>query len=81
MCVVDTIDIAGMSEDDDQPVFNSTPERTKSGRMTLKNKLTRRFGSKYRDPDNAKLLMGELMPLGKAFGIMAVCLFGPGLPI
>ena len=24
--------------------------------------------------------MGELMPLGKAYGIIAVCMFGPGLP-
>ncbi len=24
--------------------------------------------------------MGELMPLGKAFGIMAVCMYGPSLP-
>jgi hypothetical protein len=48
--------------------------------MTFKNKLTRRFGSKYRDAENTEKLMGELMPLGKAFGIMAVCMFGPCLP-
>ncbi len=24
--------------------------------------------------------MGELMPLGKAFGILATCMFGPNLP-
>ena len=24
--------------------------------------------------------MGEQMPLGKAYGIIAVCMFGPGLP-
>jgi hypothetical protein len=24
--------------------------------------------------------MGELMPLGKAFGILAICMFGPNLP-
>ena len=42
--------------------------------------MTGRFGSKYRDSDNAELLLGELMPLGKAFGIMAVCMFGPNLP-
>jgi hypothetical protein len=48
--------------------------------MTFKNELTRRFGSKCRDADNTERLMGELMPLGKAFGIMAVTMFGPALP-
>ena len=77
--VVDEIDFAGMS-DGDGDVFTAAPDRTKSGRMTFKNELTRRFGSKYRDADNTEKLMGELMPLGKAFWIMAVCMFGPGLP-
>ena len=77
--VVDEIDIAGMS-DGDSDVFTAAPDRTKSGRVTFKNELTKRFGSKYRDADNTEKLMGELMPLGKAFGIMAVCMFGPGLP-
>ncbi len=78
-CVVDKIDIAGMS-DGDGDVFTPAPDRTKSGSMTFKNELTRRFGSKYRDGNNTEKLMGELMPLGKAFGIMAVCMFGPCLP-
>ena len=77
--VVSDIDFAGMS-DGDGDVIAPAPDRTKSGRMTFRNELTRRFGSKYRDADNTEKLMGELMPLGKAFGIMAVCLFGPGLP-
>ena len=77
--VVDEIDFAGMS-DGDGDVCTAAPDRTKSGRMTFKNELTRRFGSKYRDADNTEKLMGELMPLGKAFGIMAVCLHGPTLP-
>ncbi len=54
--------------------------QTKSGRASLKNELTKRCGSKYRDPDNSEVLMGELMPLGKAFGILAICMFGPNLP-
>lgn len=78
-CVVDEIDFAGMS-DGGGDVFTAAPDRTKSGRMTFRNDLTRRFGSKYRDADNTEKLMGELMPLGKAFGIMAVCMFGPNLP-
>jgi hypothetical protein len=77
--VVSDIDFAGMS-DGDGDVITPAPDRTKSGRLTFRNELTRRFGSKYRDADNTEKLMGELMPLGKAFGIMAVCLFGPGLP-
>ena len=78
-CVVDEIDIAGMS-DGDGDVFTPAPDRTKSGCMTFKNELTRLFGSKYRDAENTEKLMGELMPLGKAFGIMAVCMFWPCLP-
>jgi hypothetical protein len=77
--VVSDIDFAGMS-DGDGDVITPAPDRTKSGRMTFRNELTRRFGSKYRDADNTERLMGELMPLGKAFGIMAVTMFGPGLP-
>ncbi len=71
--------MAGMSDGDgdgDGDVFTSAPDRTKSGRMTFKNELTRRFGSKYRDADYTEKLMDELMPLGRAFGIMAVCMFG-----
>ncbi len=71
--------MAGMS-DGDGDVFTPAPDRTKSGRMTFKNELNRRFGSKYRDADSTEKLMDELMPLGKAFGIMAVCMFGPCLP-
>ncbi len=78
-CVVSDIDFASMS-DGDGDVFTPAPDRTKSGRMTFKNELTRRFGSKYRDADNTEKLLGEPMPLGKAFGIMAVCMFGPSLP-
>ncbi len=82
-CVVENIDMAGMSDGDgdgDRDVFTPAPDRTKSGSMTFKNELTRRFGSKYSDADNTERLMDELMPLGKAFGIMAVCMFGPCLP-
>ena len=77
--VVSDIDFAGMS-DGDGDVITPAPDRTKSGRMTFRNEMTRRFGSKYRDADNTEKLMGELMPLGKSFGIMAVCTFGPCLP-
>ena len=38
------------------------------------------FGSGYRHPDNRKELMGELMPLGKTFAIIAVMTHGPDLP-
>ena len=75
--------MAGMSDGDGDgagAVFTPVPDRTKSGRMTFKNELNKRFGSKYRDADNTEKLMDELMPLGRAFGIMAVCMFGPCLP-
>ena len=43
--------------------------------------MTKRFGPKYRDADNTKKqLMGEYMPLGKAYGILSVCMFGLDLP-
>jgi len=76
--------MAGLSDSDGDgdggAVFTPAPDRTKSGRMTFRNELNKRFGSKYRDADNTEKLMDELMPLGRAFGIMAVCMFGPCLP-
>ena len=38
------------------------------------------FGSKYRHPDNTQTLMGQEQPLGKAYAIMAVMMYGPDLP-
>ena len=38
------------------------------------------FGSKYRHPDNEQTLMGQEQPLGKAYAIMAVMMYGPDLP-
>ena len=59
----------------------SRPGRTQSGRIDRKNNpLNKRFGSRYRHPDNRKELMGELMPLGKAYAIIAVMTHGPDLP-
>ena len=55
-------------------------KKTKSRRTSYKNELTVRYGSKYRDPTNTELLMGKLQPMGKAFGIIAVCMFGPNPP-
>jgi hypothetical protein len=80
--VMDVIDFAAMSDTDDLPLAMASPAtgQTKSGRASFKNELTKRYGSKYRDPDDSEVLMGELMPLGKAFGILAICMFGPNLP-
>jgi hypothetical protein len=78
--VIDVIDFAGMSDTDDLPLPSPGNGQTKSGRASFKNELTKRFGSKYRDADNYQTLMGEQMPLGKAFGILAICLFVPNLP-
>lgn len=38
------------------------------------------FGSKYRHPHNKRKLMGQEQPLGKAYAIMAVMMYGPNLP-
>ena len=54
--------------------------RTKTKRESSKNELTVQYGTKYRDPDNTRELMGKLQPLGKAFAIVAVCIYGPNLP-
>jgi hypothetical protein len=82
--VMDVIDFAAISDTDDLPlaaVASPTTGQTISGSTSFKTELTKRYGSKYRNPDNSEVLMGELMPLGKAFGILAICIFGPNLPI
>ena len=58
----------------------SDKPRTKSGRISFKNQLTKLYGSKFRDPYNDELLMGQKLPMGKAMGIMAVIMYGPNLP-
>ena len=82
LLVVDVIDFAAMSDTDDLPLAVASPAtcQTKSGRTSFKNELTERYGSKYRDPDNSEVLMGELMPLETAIGIIAISMFGPNLP-
>ncbi len=55
----------------------SSGHKTKSKSESFKNELTIQYGTKYRDPDNTRELMCRLQPLGKAFGIIAVCMFGP----
>lgn len=55
-------------------------QRTKSGRISFKNELTKRYGSKFRVSYNDELLMGQKLPMGKAMGIMAVIMYGPNLP-
>jgi hypothetical protein len=79
---MDVIDFAAMRDTDDLPLAVASPStgQTKSGRTSFKNELTKRYGSKYRDPYNSEVLKGDLMPLGKAFGILAICMFGPNLP-
>jgi hypothetical protein len=77
---MDVIDFAAMRDTNDLPVASPCASQTKSGRASFKNELTKRYGSKYRDPDNSEVLMGEQMPLWKARGIFAICMFGPNLP-
>jgi hypothetical protein len=66
-----------MSDTNDLPVSSLVTGQTKSSRASFKNDLTKRYGSKHREPDNSELLMGDLMPLGKAFGILAICMLSP----
>jgi hypothetical protein len=80
--VMEVIDFAAMSDTDDLPLAVASPStgQNESGLTSFKNELTKRYGSKYREPDNSEVLMGVLMRLGKAFGILAICMFGPNLP-
>ncbi len=86
MDVIDRRDFVAMSDTSDLPlpvaVASPATGQTKLCSTSFKNELTKRYGSKYRpgDPDNSEVLMGELMQLGKAFGILAICMFGPNLP-
>ncbi len=63
---MDVIDFAAMSDTDDLPVASPATGQTKTGRASLKNELTKRYGAKYRDPDNSVVLIGELMPLASS---------------
>ena len=79
----DVVDLNGSESDENGPIRShpSSQGRTPSGRKDRKNNvLNKTFSSKYRHPDNRKELMGELMPLGKAFAIIAVMTHGPDLP-
>ena len=75
------VDESDLDENGSPSPHPSRPGRTPSGRMDRKNNpLNKMFGSRYRNPENTKVLMGELMPLGKAFAIIAVMTHGPDLP-
>jgi hypothetical protein len=82
--VMDVIDFAAMSDTDDLPLVVASPAtgqtKSQAGRTSFKDELTKRYGSKYRDPDNSEVLMGEPMPLETAIGIIAISMFGPNLP-
>jgi len=79
--VVDSEDNDEVDLDALDSSFSHGQSRTKSGRKVRKtNQLNLMFNSKYRHPDNDNKLMGELMPLGKAFAIIAVMTHGPDLP-
>ena len=49
---------------------------TISRRESFANELTLQYGSKYRDLDNTRGLMGKLQPMGEAVGIIALCMLG-----
>ncbi len=79
--VIDTIIFAGTSNSDELEMLSPGVDQTKSGRAQFKTELMKRYCSKYRDADNRELLMGEQMPLGRAYGILAVCRFRPCLKV
>jgi hypothetical protein len=66
------------------PVTPSSITKKSYGRAFVKTNLTKHFGSKYRHPENDLLPMGEKLPLGivgEAYGIIAICMYGPNLSI
>lgn len=78
---IDHIDLySGLYSDSEFASGQVAAQKTKSRRISFKNELSKRFGSKHRDSENTRELMGERMVMGKAFGIVAICLFGPNLP-
>jgi hypothetical protein len=75
------VDDSDLDESGSPSSHPSRPGRTPSGRKDRKNNpLNQMFSSRYRNPANRKELMGELMPLGKAYAIIAVMTHGPDLP-
>ncbi len=80
MTSIDSIQIYSDGEIEAAMDRYSLGHKTKSRRESLKTQLTMQYGTKYRDPENTRELMGKLQPLGKAFAIIAVCMFGPNLP-
>jgi hypothetical protein len=77
--VVEDVDEVDFDELDSS--FSPGHGRTKSGRKVRKtNSLNMMFNSRYRHPDNQEKYMGELMPLGKVYAIIAVMTHGPDLP-
>ena len=78
-------DVISLDNDVELEPYMSTyeppPGRTLSGRKVRKtNSLNLVFNSRYRNPENRELLMGEQQPLGKAYAILAVMMHGPLLP-
>ncbi len=74
-------DIVDWDDDIEHAPYEASPSKTLSDRKVRKtNSLNMVFNSRYRNPDNQELPMGELQPLGKAYTILAVMMHGPVLP-
>jgi hypothetical protein len=55
---------------------------TKSGRVAgSANSINAKYDSAYRSSENENRLLGRLLTLGQACGIIGVCLYGPDIPM
>ncbi len=75
MAPIDSVQIYSNDEIEAAADRYSLGHRTKSKRESSKNELTVQYGTKYRNPENTRELLGKLQPLEKAFAILAVCMF------
>ena len=55
---------------------------TNSGRVSMTgNKVNEKFNASYRNSENTNRLLGRLLSLGQACGIVGVALFGADIPM
>jgi hypothetical protein len=55
---------------------------TKKGRVSIKqNLINAKYDSRYHCPENSRTLLGRLLTLGKACGLVAVAAYGDDVPM
>ncbi len=85
-----------VDDEDEHPAATATPDSarkrravnkhglplTKSGRVAgSANSINAKYDSAYRNAKNENKLLGRLLTLGQACGIIGVCLYGADIPM